>query len=183
MLSAVVPQSAPGASEVLPVLQKFDALRREILSVLDDGLAAAQTLGARIELVNKDFTGARNSVDASRLNLVVIGAEGHGKSTLIHAILGDELSPREKNEPGTVAPVYIEGANVCAVGVSRRGPGPGRAGRGPLPRPGGVFLVHPPGREPREQELSFTHISLLTEVLTVIKLAAIFHNTVHFFEL
>ena len=31
--------------------------------------------------------------------------------------------------------------------------------------------------------LTFTHISLLTEVLTVIKLAAIFHNTVHFFEL
>ena len=52
-------------------------------------------------------------MDASRLNLVVIGAEGHGKSTLIHAILGDELSPREKNEPGTVAPVYIEGANVA----------------------------------------------------------------------
>ena len=31
--------------------------------------------------------------------------------------------------------------------------------------------------------LSFTHISLLTEVLTVINLAAIFHNTVHLFEL
>ncbi len=32
-------------------------------------------------------------------------------------------------------------------------------------------------------QLSFTHISLLTEVLTVINLAAIFHNTVHLFEL
>ena len=31
--------------------------------------------------------------------------------------------------------------------------------------------------------LSFTHISLLTEVLTVINLAAIFHNTVHLFKL
>ena len=31
--------------------------------------------------------------------------------------------------------------------------------------------------------LSFTHISLLTEVLTVINLAAIFRNTVHLFEL
>jgi|SRR5271157_1610035 len=51
-------------------------------------------------------------------------------------------------------------------------------------------------RAPTEQELSrllrtptphshlsFTHISLLTEVLTVINLAAIFHNTVHLFEL
>ena len=32
-------------------------------------------------------------------------------------------------------------------------------------------------------ELSFTHISLLTEVLTVINLAAIFHKTVHLFKL
>jgi hypothetical protein len=31
--------------------------------------------------------------------------------------------------------------------------------------------------------LSFTHISLLTEVLTVINIAAIFNNTVHLFEL
>ncbi len=31
--------------------------------------------------------------------------------------------------------------------------------------------------------LSFTHISLLTEVLTVINLTAIFNNTVHLFEL
>ena len=35
----------------------------------------------------------------------------------------------------------------------------------------------------RSVKLSFTHISLLTEVLTVINLAAIFHNTVHLFEL
>ena len=33
------------------------------------------------------------------------------------------------------------------------------------------------------QTLSFTHISLLTEVLTAINLAAIFHNTVHLFKL
>ena len=35
----------------------------------------------------------------------------------------------------------------------------------------------------RSFDLSFTHISLLTEVLTVINLAAIFHNTVHLFKL
>ena len=32
-------------------------------------------------------------------------------------------------------------------------------------------------------DLSFTHISLLTEVLTAINLAAILHNTVHLCEL
>ena len=38
------------------------------------------------------------------------------------------------------------------------------------------------GASPTSQ-LSFTHISLLTEVLTVINIAAIFHNTIHLFEL
>ena len=50
----------------------------------------------------------RRSVDASRLNLVVIGAEGHGKSTLINAITGSTLSPIAEQYPGTVAPVYLE---------------------------------------------------------------------------
>ena len=35
----------------------------------------------------------------------------------------------------------------------------------------------------RGSGLSIRHISLLTEVLTVINLTAIFHNTVHLFEL
>ena len=45
------------------------------------------------------------------------------------------------------------------------------------PRTGPGFSALP------RQDLSFTHISLLTEVLTVINLAAIFNNTVHLFEL
>jgi hypothetical protein len=40
--------------------------------------------------------------------------------------------------------------------------------------------IAPPATGP--PELSFTHISLLTEVLTVINIAAIFHNSVHLFE-
>ena len=39
------------------------------------------------------------------------------------------------------------------------------------------------GRSAAPFELSFTHISLLTEVHIVINLAAIFNNTVHLFEL
>ena len=45
------------------------------------------------------------------------------------------------------------------------------------PRPTSACFSTPTTR------LSFTHISLLTEVLTVINLAAIFHNTVHLFKL
>ena len=48
-----------------------------------------------------------------------------------------------------------------------------------------VIRRNPQGSKPVIflSDLSFTHISLLTEVLTVINLAAIFHNTVHLFEL
>ena len=43
--------------------------------------------------------------------------------------------------------------------------------------------VYDPGLPVLPEPLSFTHISLLTEVLTVIDLAVIFHNTAHLFEL
>ena len=51
---------------------------------------------------------------------------------------------------------------------------------GLLPWGSGKEVTSPP---PPPLRLSFTHISLLTEVLTAINLAAIFHNTVHLFEL
>ncbi len=51
-----------------------------------------------------------------------------------------------------------------------------------VPRPC-PFSVSLPSDSLLVRELSFTHISLLTEVLTVINLAVIFHNTVHLFEL
>ena len=50
--------------------------------------------------------------------------------------------------------------------------GPPRVRHGGLPLPRTVLW-----------RLSFTHNSLLTEVLTAINLTAIFHNTVHLFEL
>ena len=45
------------------------------------------------------------------------------------------------------------------------------------------YRVYDPGLPVLPEPLSFTHISLLTEVLTVINLAAIFNNTAHLFEL
>ena len=49
--------------------------------------------------------------------------------------------------------------------------------------PMGALSLYAGASLPRRWALSFTHISLLTEVLTVINLAAIFNNTVHVFEL
>ena len=58
-------------------------------------------------------------------------------------------------------------------GYRSMGSGPGHHADSPTP-------VHLPARQ---VWLSFTHISLLTEILTAINLAAIFNNTVHLFEL
>ena len=96
---------SPGAEGVLA---EFAALRDGVLDLLDRGQQLGRILGPNATQVMPLFTGARASVDQSRLNLTVIGAEGVGKSTLINAIAGADLTPRERDHPGTVAPTYAE---------------------------------------------------------------------------
>lgn len=112
MSVAKTPAEPSQVYDPLSVMKRFSDLRGQILQVLGEGVTLTESLGSRKALVSASFEGARRSVDLSRLNLVVIGGEGHGKSTLIHAVLGTELTPREGNFPGTVAPVYIEWGNV-----------------------------------------------------------------------
>jgi hypothetical protein len=90
------------------VLEEFDDLRDSILALLNRAEQISSVLGANAVQVVPLFTAARRSVDLSRLNLTVIGAEGVGKSTLINAIVGADLAPRERDHPGTVAPTYAE---------------------------------------------------------------------------
>jgi hypothetical protein len=94
------------------VLDEFAALRRDLLSLLDRGEQEAAALGRNAAQVAPLFAAARQSVDQSRLNLTVIGAEGVGKSTLINAIAGADLTPRERDHPGTVAPAYAEAGDA-----------------------------------------------------------------------
>lgn len=90
------------------VLDQFHHLRGQILAVLNEGRQLGESLGPSRASIDPKFETARRAVDASRLNLVVIGAEGDGKSTLLNSILGEDLTPREEQTPGTVAPVYLE---------------------------------------------------------------------------
>jgi hypothetical protein len=90
------------------VLEQFNRLRGQILEVLDKGRELGTSLGPLQARIAPVFETARQAVDLSRLNLVVIGAEGHGKSTLINSIMGEDLTPREQQHPGTVAPVFLE---------------------------------------------------------------------------
>jgi len=89
------------------VLRLFDALRQEILDALARGERVAETGGDAGASARSHLLAARRAVDLSRLDLVVVGGEGQGKSTLINAILGVAVSPEESAQPGTVAPVFI----------------------------------------------------------------------------
>ena len=64
---------------------------------------------------------------------------------------------------------------------------PAQSFRIPLARREESFSISkapaPPPLAPSLQGLSFTHISLLTEVLTIINIAAIFNNYIHLFKL
>jgi len=101
-------QVACGAFRPLSIIERFNELRQRLLRIVDDGAKLGAVLGSNRELLGPAFEGARRAISLSRLNLVVIGPEGAGKSTLIRAILGTELSPVEDHYPGTVAPVFIE---------------------------------------------------------------------------
>ena len=112
-INGVTPATAheqPGtqASGAERVLEEFAALRADILDLLHRGEQAGAVLGPNAAQVAPLFAAARRGVDLCRLNLTVIGAEGVGKSTLINAIAGADLTPRERDHPGTVAPTYAE---------------------------------------------------------------------------
>jgi hypothetical protein len=90
------------------VLQQFDRLRSEVLEAINQGESICDRLGPVGQGAKYDFALARERVSLTNLSLVVLGAEGAGKSTLIRGMLGQELSPIEHDRPGTVAPVYFE---------------------------------------------------------------------------
>lgn len=110
------------------VLQQFHRLRAEVLEAINQGERACDRLGSVGQPVKLDFAVARERVSLTNLSLVVLGAEGAGKSTLIRGILGQELSPIEHDRPGTVAPVYFEYGSsaepVFVVEFSDRSKGP-----------------------------------------------------------
>lgn len=90
------------------VLEQFDKRRKQVLHVLQQAQQFAESLGGIQEHIHLLLQTANAAVDQKRLNLVVIGAEGHGKSTLINSITGQELTPQSEQHPGTVAPLFLE---------------------------------------------------------------------------
>ena len=95
---------------VSPVLERFHRLQRETMGVVQEAGELTAELGPFRAEIDGRLSQVVQAVDSSRLNLVVIGAEGHGKSSFINAATGLDVTPRSEQQPGTVAPVYLEWA-------------------------------------------------------------------------
>ena len=95
------------------VLKRFQEMRSQVVLALQDGQSLAADLPGISDAVAADFDAADQLISNMSLSLMVVGAEGVGKSTLIRGLLGEELSPIEADQAGTVAPVYFQyGANT-----------------------------------------------------------------------
>ena len=84
-----------------PTLARIGA---RALDLVESFVPVRRDLGARL----------RNAIvesNRSLLNIAIVGAEGHGKSTLINGLLGRDLSPTEDDWPGTVAPIMFHWSN------------------------------------------------------------------------
>ena len=108
MLMEAPSQQAQATGRSSNVLDRFNDLREEVIDTLSAAHKLAQTVGPLAEQVEPHIAAAHRQVRESRLNLVIVGSEGVGKSTLINAIAGTELSPQEQMYPGTVAPVFLD---------------------------------------------------------------------------
>ena len=90
------------------VLERFQELRGQVVLALQDGRDLANELPGISDAVAAEFEAADKLISNLSLSLMVVGAEGVGKSTLIRGLLGEELSPIEADQAGTVAPVYFQ---------------------------------------------------------------------------
>lgn len=99
-------------------LDAFGAARSRLLDSIHDGRRIAARMMPQNPGLLRMFEEAAKAVDDCRLNLVVLGAEGVGKSTLVNALLGAPVTPQEGIQPGTVVPVVVEWADTDSVRYS-----------------------------------------------------------------
>ncbi|MFF4160954.1 dynamin family protein [Streptomyces sp. NPDC001678] len=99
-------------------LAAFGAARRRILDAILDGRRTAARMMPQNPGLLRMFDEAARAMDDCRLNLVVLGAEGAGKSTLVNALLGAPVTPQEGTRTGTVVPVVVEWADTDSVQYS-----------------------------------------------------------------
>jgi Dynamin family len=90
------------------VINAPDDCRQHLLTTIDHASKLAYQLAPHDELVHRGLREAQRLALESHLNLVILGGEGHGKSTLINSIIGQDLAPTSRDNPGTVAPIIVE---------------------------------------------------------------------------
>lgn len=88
-------------------MDRYDTRRQELFSVVYALTETVAAFAPTDQHAWQQLEQAEKLLKQSAVNLAVVGAEGHGKSSLIDAIVGADVVPREAQHPGTVAPVLI----------------------------------------------------------------------------
>jgi len=89
-------------------MERFDTRRQNLLTAIHGLRSIAELLVPTDRALQALLDQAQKLVEQSAVNLVVLGAEGHGKSSLVDAIIGADIVPCEAQHPGTVAPVLVQ---------------------------------------------------------------------------
>lgn len=88
-------------------MDRYDTRRQQLASVIYTLTEAVKAVIPTDQQANHQLELAEQFINQSTVSLAVVGAEGHGKSSLIDAIIGAVVAPREAQHPSTVAPVFI----------------------------------------------------------------------------
>jgi Dynamin family len=92
------------------VLETFGRLKGDLVKIVGDAQTIARPLGVLGAQVEPLLQQTLAAFDRDKLNLVVIGGEGQGKSTLINVLLGggETILPERRRRAATVAPTFVE---------------------------------------------------------------------------
>ncbi len=82
--------------------------RRDVGAALETALTLTRNIAPKDVATRLELEDARQLAAELSVSLAVIGGEGHGKSTVINAITGLNLTPTSRVDPGTVAPIVVE---------------------------------------------------------------------------
>ena len=105
-----------------------DGLRGEILETLRRAAAIARRVAPPGGPVDRAIDAAGAAAGRIGPDVYVIGGEGHGKSTLVNALLNVRPVPVSSNYPGTAAPVVVSWSPSARPDYAVRL----RGGRGPV---------------------------------------------------
>lgn len=108
--------SPPPGSFTQPATTLPDSTIRDLPALMNRGIAILRDLGPVMEPQEKTLTGLRDRLAEGRFQLAVLGQFKRGKSTLLNALLGEDILPSSVI-PLTAIPTFIRYGQERSVHV------------------------------------------------------------------